>query len=60
MPMPVGAEHVATGKAKAVLHDVVHLVTVNVTHLHVLRSLVGLKGLKAKCTWLMIVPLCIF
>lgn len=34
--MSMRAEHVATGKAKAVLHDGVHLVTVNVTHLHVL------------------------
>lgn len=36
MPMPVSAEHVATGKEKAVLHDGVHLVTVNMIHLHVL------------------------
>lgn len=41
MQMPMGAEHVATGKEKAVLHVGVHLVTVNVTHLHVLDLLLG-------------------
>lgn len=41
MPVPVGAEHVATGKAKAALHVGVHLVTLNVTHLHVRDLLLG-------------------
>lgn len=41
MPVPVGAEHVATGKAKAMLHDGVHVVTANVTHVHVLDLSLG-------------------
>lgn len=56
----MGAQHVATGQAKALLHDGGSFrYTVNVTHLSGLSSPIGLKHLKPKCRWLMHVPLCI-
>lgn len=57
MPVPVGTERVATSKVKAVLCNEVHLPTVNVTHLHVLCSFLGLKSQNPVHSQFMTVPL---